>query len=61
MAAMRKISQVGNGESLVMSEVLIANTIASNKQTPAERVKRKLKKLPKTYIFRNFLILCLLF
>jgi hypothetical protein len=56
MAAMRKISHVGNGESLVRSDVLMANTIVNNRQTPAERQKRKLRKLLKTYFLRNSVV-----
>jgi hypothetical protein len=53
---MRKISQVGNGESLVRSEVLIANTIVNSRHTPAERQKRKLRKLLRTYFLINCVI-----
>lgn len=56
MAAMRNISQVGNGESLVRSDVLIANTIVNSRQTPADRQKRKLRKLLKTYFLKNCVI-----
>jgi hypothetical protein len=62
MAAIMKIIEVGIGELFGSNSLPIAKTIASSTQTQAERVKRKLKKLPKTNLLRNFVVvlLCLL-
>ncbi len=43
-------------EEMVGKALVTANTVPKIKQTAAEKEKRKLKKLPRTMLLRNFVL-----